>query len=305
MDLFNVSYEILLLMLQRFFAHTEETEPQLKALADATIALMFGAIKPLGDLVTTLPAGPEYPGRTAGPSFELFYESDYVLPHREAAWILLTERVRQAAEFCEPGAPCDPPVADGLAAVRSGLNEIADALAAHLPSVARTAPTPAPAEDLGTLLARADDFYRTGLAFASHDDPALSGVAALLGSAYQAVRANQDNPRTVARLVNSVLRPLASALPGTPPPPNAPHPPPTPRPPTPKYPSHHKHPPTPKCPLRLRRPHRLSGTSRSPLPPYGRASAPTRRPPRPRCSRRSRRCRTGPSGRCPQASGPA
>ena len=115
MDLFNVSYEILLLMLQRFFAHTEETDPQLKALADATIALMFGALKPLGDLVTALPAGPEYPGRTAGPSFELFYESDYVLPHREAAWILLTERIRQAAEFCEPGAPCDPPVTDGLA----------------------------------------------------------------------------------------------------------------------------------------------------------------------------------------------
>jgi len=56
MDLFNVSYEILLLALQRFFAHTEETDAQLKALADATVALMFGAIKPLGDLVTTLPA---------------------------------------------------------------------------------------------------------------------------------------------------------------------------------------------------------------------------------------------------------
>ena len=111
MDAFNVSYEILLLMLQRFFAHTEETDPQLKALADATIALMFGALKPLGDLVTTLPAGPEYPDRTAGPSFELFYESDYVLPHREAAWILLTERLRQAADFCEPGAPCGPAVA--------------------------------------------------------------------------------------------------------------------------------------------------------------------------------------------------
>ena len=163
MDLFNVSYEILLLMLQRFFAHTEETDPQLKALADATIALMFGAIKPLGDLVTRLPAGPEYPGRTAGPSFELFYESDYVLPHREAAWILLTERIRQAAEFCEPGAPCDPAVTGGLAEVRSSLTGIADALAAHLP--ARYPPeTPAPPEDLGTLLARAEDFYRTAQA---------------------------------------------------------------------------------------------------------------------------------------------
>ena len=48
-------------------------------------------------------------------------------------------------------------MADGLAAVRSSLAGIADALAAHLP--ARYAPeTPAPAEDLATLLARAAIF---------------------------------------------------------------------------------------------------------------------------------------------------
>ena len=221
MDLFNVSYEILLTLLQRFFAHTEETDSQLKALADASVNLMFEVVKPLGDLVTTLPAGPEYPGRTAGPSFELFYESDYVLPHREAAWILLTERIRVAAAFCEPGVPCDPPVAGALDAVRSALNEIADALAVHVPAAARTAPTPAPPEDLDTFLARAEDFYRTGLAFASHDDPALSGVAALLGSAYRALRASPGDARTAARLVNSVLRPLADVLPK---PPSAPQP---------------------------------------------------------------------------------
>ena len=81
-DLFNVSYEILLQILERFFAHTDETDAQLKVLADATIALMQQVIRPLGDLITTLPAGPEHPGRTAGPSFELFYESDYLMPHR-------------------------------------------------------------------------------------------------------------------------------------------------------------------------------------------------------------------------------
>src|SRR6516165_9380297 len=210
MDLFNVSYEILLLMLQRFFAHTEETDPQLKALADACVNLMFGAIEPLGDLVTTLPAGADYTGRTAGPSFELFYESDYVLPHREAAWVLLVERIRQAIDFCEPGAPCDQWVTDGLREVRSGLTGIADALAVHLP--ARYAPQ-APAEDPGPLLARAADYYRTGQAFAASDDPARSGVAALLTSAYQALSAPQPEPRTLARLVTSVLRPLAEALP--------------------------------------------------------------------------------------------
>ena len=219
MDLFNVSYEILLLMLQRFFAHTEETDPQLKALADASVNLMFGAIEPLGDLVTTLPAGPEFPGRTAGPSFELFYESDYVLPHREAAWVLLVERIRQAADFCEPGAPCDQHVTDGLREVRANLTGIADALAVHLP--ARYAPEPpAPAGDPATLLARAADYYRTGLAFAASDDPALSGVAALLTSVYPAAQARQGDPRTLARLVDSVLRPLAETLPAATAPPD-------------------------------------------------------------------------------------
>ena len=165
MDLFNVSYEVLLLALQRFFAHTEETDAQLKALADATVALMFGAIKPLGDLVTTLPAGPDYPARTAGPSFELFYESDYVLPHREAAWILLTQRIRQAARFCEPDAPCPAGISDGLTTVQASLIEIARSLEAHMPAGDVWTEPPAPAQTVADLLARAGDFYRTGHPF--------------------------------------------------------------------------------------------------------------------------------------------
>ena len=220
MDLFNVTYEILLLMLQRFFAHTEETDAQLKALADASVSLMFGAVEPLGNLVTTLPAGPDYPGLTAGPSFELFYESDSVLPHRDAAWILLIERIRQAADFCRPGVPCPPATSGALSTVQSGLTGIAGTLAAHLPAAQRAgaAVPPAPAADLGTLLARADDLYRTNYVPAPATDPALSGVAALLASAYQAVRAGQPEVRTVARLVDSVLRPLAAALPAASPP---------------------------------------------------------------------------------------
>jgi hypothetical protein len=84
-DLFNVSYEILLQILERYFAHTEETDAQLGTLSGATIALMVGVLKPLGNLITTLPVGPEFPGFNAGPSFELFYENDYLMPHRDAA----------------------------------------------------------------------------------------------------------------------------------------------------------------------------------------------------------------------------
>src|SRR5262245_8858801 len=91
-DLFNVSYEILLQLLERYFAHTEETDAQLGTLATAALTLMDGVLRPLGNLITTLPVGPEHPGRTAGPSFELFYEDDDLLPHRESAWILLEDR---------------------------------------------------------------------------------------------------------------------------------------------------------------------------------------------------------------------
>ena len=213
MDLFNVSYEALLLMLQRFFAHTEETDAQLKALADATVNLMFQAIKPLGDLVTTLPAGPDYPARTAGPSFELFYESDTVLPHREAAWILITERLRQAAEYCEPDGPCAPAVADGLAAVKSSLTDIARSLEAHLPARDVWTEPPAPAQTVADLLVRAADFYRTGHPFTGHANDLLSNLGDLIRSTYPVALASRDHPPTVARLVNSVLRPLTEALP--------------------------------------------------------------------------------------------
>ena len=279
MDLFNVSYEILLLMLQRFFAHTEETDPQLKALADASVDLMFGAIEPLGDLVTTLPAGPEYPGRTAGPSFELFYESDYVLPHREAAWVLLVERIRQAADFCEPGAPCAPEVADGL---RRGPGQ--PDRDRRRPRRAPAGPLrpgpPAPAGDPAPLLARADDFYRTGLAFAASDDPARSGVAALLTSAYQAGPGHQRPPH---RGPPRRQRPA----------------PPSRSPPRPLRPSAARTPrPSPSHP---RNPSRHSGTSPSPQPPCAPASPPR---PRPACSRQPRRCRTSRSPQAPAGEQP-
>jgi hypothetical protein len=131
-DLFNVGYEVLLQILQRYFAHTEETEAQLATLSSAAIALMVRVLKPLGDLITTLPVGPEQPGMTAGPSFELFYENDYLMPHREAAWALLEERLREAATFCdliqESG---DARVATELENVRTSLLGVADSLAGH------------------------------------------------------------------------------------------------------------------------------------------------------------------------------
>ena len=56
-DLFNVGYEILLLILHRFFAHTEESAHEIATLADVAVGLMVDVIDPLGRLLTTLPVG--------------------------------------------------------------------------------------------------------------------------------------------------------------------------------------------------------------------------------------------------------
>ncbi|MGH3269069.1 MAG: ferritin-like domain-containing protein [Trebonia sp.] len=219
MDLFNVCYEILLLMLQRFFSHTEETDAQLKVLADGTYALMAQAIKPLGDLITKLPAGPEYPGQTAGPSFELFYETDSVLPHREAAWVLLAERIEAAAAFCDPyGADCAPEVTGELAEVRDSLTGIARSLTAHLPSSQVPAPAlSAAGEELSAILGRALALYRT-CAGVSSGDTVSAALADVARAAYLVLEHTGRSEKsaaeatTAARITDSVLRPLADRL---------------------------------------------------------------------------------------------
>ncbi len=226
-DLFNVAYEILLQMFERFFAHTEETDEQLATLADATVGLMVRAIKPLGDLITTRPAGPAHPGRTAGPSFELFYETDYLMPHRQAAWALLTERLNEATWLCEElrigrGAS----LAADLVPVGSALADIAQSLAAHLPAdspQARRATQAGPPDPaaLHDALARADELAAT-VAAASGGAPLAAQLSELFGLAHTALRGIADGGRhpgpgagstgAASRLVASVLRPLADAV---------------------------------------------------------------------------------------------
>jgi Ferritin-like len=131
MDLLNAVYEVLLQLLARYFAHTDETEAQLAVLADVAVALMFAAVKPLGSLVTRLPVGAEHPGTTAGPMFELFYAVDYLLPHRDAAWAVIEERMRNVAELatrCRES--CAPLYMAPLIKVTDALRQQADRLAA-------------------------------------------------------------------------------------------------------------------------------------------------------------------------------
>ena len=129
-------YEVLLQMLARYFAHTDETEAQLAVLADVAVGMMYGAVKPLGSLVTRLPVGLEYPELAAGPAFELFYAVDYLLPHRQAAWVLMEERLREVADLamrCRDA--CIPTFLVPLSKVTDALRASADRLgAARLPA---------------------------------------------------------------------------------------------------------------------------------------------------------------------------
>ncbi len=227
-DLFNVGYEILLQIFERFFAHTEETDAELKALADATVAIMLRVIKPLGDLITTLPVGEEHPGMTAGPSFELFYESDYLMPHREAAWALLAERLDEAAWLCDQlQSGRGQSIVGQLDPVLAAMRETSRSLAAHLPAGSAHARLADPAPrleqaELGTLLERAAELEGavTGRGTA---DPGRE-LHELFGAAYAIVTQAAaglgcdvgEQALIVPRLVGSVLRPLAHALGRTP-----------------------------------------------------------------------------------------
>ena len=236
MDLFNVAYEVLLQIFERFFAHTDESDTQLQTLATASVGLMAQVISPLGDLITTLPAGPEYPGQTAGPSFELFYESDYLLPHRDAAWTLLAERLDVAAGFAreivdgDPDGPTGPAPANVTAVVEQAgatLARLSGSLAAFLPPSAPHAPAAsgaasagatAPADaDLPALQARADDFHLTPVRDPSGNSTGdlartLDGVWTLTTQLLQPGPGSRELRWLAPRLIDSVLRPLADAL---------------------------------------------------------------------------------------------
>ncbi len=115
-DLFDACYAVLLRLLERLFQHGAETTAELRVVADAAVEVMWAAIRPLGELLTRLPAGPGSPGHTAGPGFRLDGWTP-VTAHRTAAWAVLAERLAELAA-----------AADRLAAVSPVLPAVAGAL---------------------------------------------------------------------------------------------------------------------------------------------------------------------------------
>jgi CDGSH-type Zn-finger protein len=104
-DIFNMSYDTMLQMLLRFFAHNDETEEELQLLSRATLRIMTTVIRPLGEALAKMPLGdPRDPALNAGPGFG--YNRDIqLLPHKESAWIFFSERLfslaKEATELAE------------------------------------------------------------------------------------------------------------------------------------------------------------------------------------------------------------
>lgn len=91
---FNHSYELMLMMMIRFYAHTDETTEEINILKYAAFfPFMTMVIRPLGEMLTTMPAFDKQPdGPRAGAGFELNYIHSF-LPHKKAAWTLMSERM--------------------------------------------------------------------------------------------------------------------------------------------------------------------------------------------------------------------
>jgi CDGSH-type Zn-finger protein len=93
-DLFNTAYDTMLLMLLRFFAHLDENEDELRLLSRGTMRIMASVLRPIGEALAMMPAGPEYPGKTAGPGFG--YNRDiHLLAHKASAWVFILERLHE------------------------------------------------------------------------------------------------------------------------------------------------------------------------------------------------------------------
>jgi hypothetical protein len=125
-DLDNVVYEVLLLLLYRLLSRIDESDAETATLADVAVGLMVDGIEPLGKVLTMLPVGPGSPGVTAGAPFELFYQPDYLLPHRRAAWLLISERLAEAAALAAHLSDALPV----LAAIAAQLSRLSDQIGA-------------------------------------------------------------------------------------------------------------------------------------------------------------------------------
>jgi hypothetical protein len=99
-DLANGLYEIVLQVLSRYYIHHGETAAEFDTLARTAKHLMNWVMRELGPVLTALPVGPSHPGSTAGPTFDIARPAIFVLPHQDAAWKIIKERLDALEQTC-------------------------------------------------------------------------------------------------------------------------------------------------------------------------------------------------------------
>jgi hypothetical protein len=99
-DLANGLYEAVLQVLSRYYIHHGETAAELDTLARTAKHLMNWVMRELGPVLATLPVGPSHPGRTAGFTFDIARPAVFLLPHRDAAWKIIKERLDALEQTC-------------------------------------------------------------------------------------------------------------------------------------------------------------------------------------------------------------
>ncbi len=99
-ELFSGLYEVVLQVLSRYYIHQGETAAELDTLARTAKHLMNWVMRELGSVLTTLTVGPSNSGSTAGPTFDIARPAIFLLPHRDAAWKIIKERLDTLAQTC-------------------------------------------------------------------------------------------------------------------------------------------------------------------------------------------------------------
>jgi hypothetical protein len=95
-------------------------------------------MRALYPVLTTLPVGPSHPGRTAGPTLDVVRPAYFVLPHREAAWKIINERLDSLAATC--AALAQEPGLAALGKLAATLHAMAGDFGRHLDERAAAAP---------------------------------------------------------------------------------------------------------------------------------------------------------------------
>ena len=99
-DLANGLYEVILQVLSRYYIHHGETAAEFDTLARTAKHLMNWVMRELGPVLTALPVGASHPGQTAGPTFDIARPATFLLPHQDAAWKIIKERLDALEQTC-------------------------------------------------------------------------------------------------------------------------------------------------------------------------------------------------------------